>query len=516
MLESPASQRFIYSLLDTDSHRALRFKDGRFDCHFRRSNASDKKIQSRVKSTLEKLSNMIAFVLRKTLPGTGRDGLGLTTVTKGGDSIESYRIDILCTGFRETLKKDISLAELHRERFVLATTLCHEVIHAIDGMVTEKYNCQSEIWTWHHFESQTECEVGWAWEMEVFGAIRIGCDPTRDPYMLQTLPSLEQNPEELDFDGEQHICYVRPMESVVDYMTRPQRQEYWATSPRTATMLRISTQPTRSSMNLISNTSLTDPIQILEARAEQDTDLRALLDVVSSRTASQQQINDLQVRQEFFAKRQTTVALIRKIKEDHRRADFQEQIICLETRENKDGRREPSTSLPHYDDMMKELENFEKDSDSKHSWMASSDEDDDEVVMAPNATGNKIPRNNLRLETPDTNDRIKEMGHLEDDDDSSTITAPEYQDDAMELDANEAKGTTIHLCTCMAKSAKLEHDIMDLDTSRNEGATDMSLMVEPSMGPPRVWTTTDRWVDNDHWVEATIRHNLKAWQDVIT
>ncbi|KAL8880297.1 MAG: hypothetical protein Q9198_002266 [Flavoplaca austrocitrina] len=416
MLESPASQNFIYALHDTDSHHALSFEDGRVDCHFQRSNASDKKIQSTVKLTLEKLSKMITFVLRKTLSGTGRDGLGLTTVTKDGDFIESYRIDILRTGFRETLKKDISLAELHRERFVLATTLCHEVIHAIHGTIPEHYNCESETWTWHHFESQTECEVGFAWEMEVFGAIRIGCHPMRDPYMLETLPSLEQNPEELDFDGGQHICYVRPMESVADYMTRVQCQVYWATSPRAATMLEISTEPNRSSVNLISNMLSTETIQILEARAKQDTELRALLDEVSSKTASQQQTNDLQIRQEFLAKRKNMVALIRKIKVDHRQADFQEQIICLDTREDEEARREPSTCLPHYDDMMKELENFEKDNDSKHSWMASSDEDDDEVVMASNTNGNETARSNLRLETPDLNDTIKEMGQLEDDD----------------------------------------------------------------------------------------------------
>ncbi|KAL8893634.1 MAG: hypothetical protein Q9192_005072, partial [Flavoplaca navasiana] len=445
MLESPASQRFIYSLLDANSHHALSFEDGRVDCHFQRSNASDKKIQSTVKLTLEKLSKMITFVLRKTLPGTGRGGLGLTTVTKDGDFIESYRIEILRTGFRETLKKDISLAELHRERFVLAATLCHEVIHAIDGTIHENYNRESEIWTWHYFESQTECEVGWAWEMEVFGAIRIGCNPMRDPYMLQTLPSLKQYLEELDFDGEQHICYVHPMESVADYMTRRQRQEYWATSPRTATMLQISTQPNRSWVNLISNTLSTDPIQILEARAKQDTDLSALLDVISSKKASRQQIHDLQIRQEFLAKRQNMAALIRNVKEDHRRVDFQEQIESLDTLENEDARREPSTSLPHYDDMIKELEDFEKDNDCKHSWMASSDEDDGEVVMALNTNGNETARNNLRLETPDLNDMIKEMGQLEDDDDSSMVTAPEYQDDAMELDANETKGTTIHL-----------------------------------------------------------------------
>ncbi|KAL9627617.1 MAG: hypothetical protein Q9204_006445 [Flavoplaca sp. TL-2023a] len=333
--------------------------------------------------------------------------------------------------------------------------------------------------------------------------------------MLETLPPLEQNPEELDFDDEQHICYVRPMESVADYMTRVQCQVFWATSPRTATMLQISTEPNRSSVNLISNTLSTKKIQILEARAKQDTELRALLDEVSSKTASQQQTNDLQIRQEFLAKRKTMVALIRKIKVDRRQEDFQEQILYLDTRENEDARREPSTSLPHYDNMMKELEDFEKDNNSKHSWMASSDEE--EVVMAPNTNGNRTARNNLCLETPDFNDTIKEMGQVEDDDDSSMITAPEYQDDAMELDANEAKGTTIHLCSCMVKFAKNQHDLMNLDTSRNEGrnegAIDMSLMVQASMAPPRVWTTTDRWVDNDHCVEAATRHDLEAWQD---
>lgn len=49
MLESPASQRFIYSLINTDSHHRMSVETGRFNCHFRKSTAPDDVVQARFK-----------------------------------------------------------------------------------------------------------------------------------------------------------------------------------------------------------------------------------------------------------------------------------------------------------------------------------------------------------------------------------------------------------------------------------------------------------------------------------
>lgn len=77
--------------------------------------------------------------------------------------------------------------------------------------------------------------------MEVLGAIRIGDGDT-----LQALPALDQDFDELDFDGEQHTCAVIPTIPIADYINRLWRQDFWDKSPRTGTMIRLSTQPHRS------------------------------------------------------------------------------------------------------------------------------------------------------------------------------------------------------------------------------------------------------------------------------
>lgn len=231
---------------------------------------------------------------------------------------------------------------MNRARFLLATTFCHEVIHAIEGFVPDECNSGSEDHAWHHYEYQTECEVGWAWEMEVLGAIRIGEKDT-----IHALPALDQDFEELDFDGEQHTCVVIPTIPIVDYINRLWRQEFWDKSPRTGTMLRLPTQPHRSSTKssesrlgqrerlttrkeCISSRSPKDPLyQALEERAKRDGRLKASLAAESSGKASQEQIDYLRTSRESLAKRKSTAALIRRINVGHLLAEHQDGTLGL-------------------------------------------------------------------------------------------------------------------------------------------------------------------------------------------
>ncbi|KAL8647480.1 MAG: hypothetical protein Q9226_006412 [Calogaya cf. arnoldii] len=489
MLESPASQRFIYSLLEHESHHSLSREEHRVNCHFRRSTASNKLVQDTVKSALKKLSQIVEYEFKKTIDGAGPDVLGLTTVNKEDDriTINFCNIDIRKEGFERISKRGIAPADLSRERFVLATTLCHEVIHAIDDTVPEKCNPQlKKDGVWHHYESQTECEIGWAWEMEVLGAIRIGCDHMVNPDMLHALPSLEQNLEELGFDGEQHMIYVHPTQSVADYMARLQRQEFWENTPRTMTMLKFSTRPDRASAKPISSMSPAEPMQVLKARAKRDDELKALLKEVSRKRASPQECGKLQTRLDFLAKRKATAALIRKINEDHPRAESREEIIYPPY-------LDPPTAIPSHDDMLKDLVGFGNDDDSNYIGMSSSDEDEDEVMplgenedetILPEASEDESSVNDPWTETPENNDLVQQIGPFEDDDEASDqasiVSDAEYEDDAMDLDTNENEGMTHDPRSWMAKPAEIQQDMMEMNANRDVGIANIPLVLEPA------------------------------------
>ncbi|KAL8846457.1 MAG: hypothetical protein Q9221_008454 [Calogaya cf. arnoldii] len=255
MLESPASQRFIYSLIVADSHHLMNIEKGepgRFNCHFRKSTAPEEVVQARVGLALEEVRKFVIYRFYPYLKNVAPHTLAKTNIDRDGPLgavITLCRIAIKSKVFKETYSTATRLlgnTEVNRLRFVLATTLCHEVIHAIDGTVPEQCNHKSGTPVWHHYEHQTESEVGYVWEMEVLGAIRIGIKPPVDLPVLEAIPSLEQSFEELDFDSEQYTCVVRPTASVADYMTRLQQQEFWDMTPRTEAMLRLPTEPDQS------------------------------------------------------------------------------------------------------------------------------------------------------------------------------------------------------------------------------------------------------------------------------
>lgn len=295
---------------------------------------------------------MVSYRFYRKLPNLSESAFGTTLVTRDdSDVVTRCHIAIKARGFRDTFApatKRSGVNAVNRARFLVATTFCHEVIHAIECSVPEECNSGSEDHVWHHYEYQTECEVGWAWEMEVLGALRIGEKDT-----LHALPALDQDFEELDFDGEQHICAVVPTIPIADYINRLWRQEFWDKSPRSETMLRIPTQPyrspTRSSgsrlgqrerlttrREYVSSRSPTDSLhQALEERAKRDGRLKAALAAESSGKASQEQIDYLRTSREFLAKRKSTAALIRRINVGHLLAEHRDGTLGLEADEDE-------------------------------------------------------------------------------------------------------------------------------------------------------------------------------------
>ncbi|KAL8994771.1 MAG: hypothetical protein Q9169_005355 [Polycauliona sp. 2 TL-2023] len=340
ILLSPASLSFIYFLINAEPHTPMGCEnkgteDESYHCHFRKSTAPDKLVEKVVLSALQGLTKYSTFELKSQL-GTGchssENTLALTSVDRKHDVIKSCKTFIKPKGVRDTMlefRKEgttirRSTAQINRARFVLATTFCHEVIHAIDGTVPEKCNDRSDNPVHHYYEGQIENEIGYVWEMEVFGAIRIGCELTED--VVQCLPSLDQSLEELDFDGEQHTCFRVPTTSIVGFMNRIQRPEFWEI--KTPTMLRLPTKPKPSQTGKSVSSSgqrqqvmaRKEPMcrksraayerQVLKARAKRDDYLKDALAAKLSGRVSQEQLDYLQVQTDCLVTRKEKAALI--------------------------------------------------------------------------------------------------------------------------------------------------------------------------------------------------------------
>lgn len=67
MLESPASQRFIYSLINAGAHHSMGFENGNFMCHVLKSHAPDDVVQAGFKSALQNVINIVSYAFHRTL-----------------------------------------------------------------------------------------------------------------------------------------------------------------------------------------------------------------------------------------------------------------------------------------------------------------------------------------------------------------------------------------------------------------------------------------------------------------
>ncbi|KAL8751807.1 MAG: hypothetical protein Q9184_005943 [Pyrenodesmia sp. 2 TL-2023] len=312
MLESPASQRMLYSLINPDTHCFLGHQDGKPRCHFRKSAAADDVVKIGVRIALQQLAKSLTYRWYKKLPqGVGVKAYAATYFDWPDDVGEDCHIGVLSKGFKKTFVTSTrrkKATDVNRWRFMLASTLCHEVAHALDGTYTHCDRASKDE-VEHLYEYQTECEVGWAWEMEVLGAIRIGCDRIRDLDVLHALPTLDQNYEELDFDGKQHLCFVLPTISLVDYMTRPDRSFTGFPGFRLGPSELLVPRPLKLKRMIPEDQCY----QALAERARWDDHLGTLLEEVSSGKASTDRIENLRKRLNALARRRYMATLIRRL-----------------------------------------------------------------------------------------------------------------------------------------------------------------------------------------------------------
>lgn len=243
LLESPASQRFIYSRLYTD-HRIQKMYTYT-KCRFRRSQAPDDAVERGFQEATCYVAKRIGYRWEEFMD----NAFAITTEIPdpNNESIESCKIAIKLSLFTWIQRSPVGPRDgshIGRHRFNLAVTLCHEVAHAIDALAPSQ--CGKTRWNAHHyFEDQEKSELGCAWEAEVLGftadrEINYGetsinaarHSSVRYSHQMLALPGRNRPPSP-GLSG-----YIIP----IDYIARIQRQIFWDRSRRTMTMLRISTK----------------------------------------------------------------------------------------------------------------------------------------------------------------------------------------------------------------------------------------------------------------------------------
>lgn len=279
LLESPASQRFIYSRLCTEHVRTTSTTGRLASCHFRRALESEDEVERGFRETMLFVAKRITYAWAD---GLG-DALGRTeSLERCNESTYSCIIQIDRRRYEQIFHKPVRPGDdskLSRYRFHLAVTLCHEVAHAIDWVAPSR--CKSG-WddTNHFFENSPDYEFGFAWEDEVFKftvermvpyretAINLALAYPVTPYrQILALPRTRR-PSTLGPAG-----YAIP----IDYITRIQRDNFWKRSRRTMTMLRIPAKIEFRSSRLLSDNSL-ELIQLIgKDAATRETTVTVLL-----------------------------------------------------------------------------------------------------------------------------------------------------------------------------------------------------------------------------------------------
>ncbi|KAI4238166.1 MAG: hypothetical protein LQ349_001276 [Xanthoria aureola] len=243
LLESPASQRFVYSRLYTD-HRVIKMCTYT-KCRFRRSQAPDDAVERGFREATCYVAKRLGYRWEEF----EYNAFGVTHPIPGpnGGSIESCRIELKPSHFPWIHRSPVGPRDgshIARHRFNLAVTLCHEVAHAIDELAPSQCGHQKRT-AHHYFEDQKKSELGFAWEAEVLG-YTAECEINYGETTINAArhSSVRYSRQMLALPGRNRppspglSGYIIP----IDYIARVQRQIFWDRSRRTMTMLRISTK----------------------------------------------------------------------------------------------------------------------------------------------------------------------------------------------------------------------------------------------------------------------------------
>ncbi|KAL8730399.1 MAG: hypothetical protein Q9181_004671 [Wetmoreana brouardii] len=217
MLESPASQRYIQSLISYDKHE-------------RRPSTSHRLAELTIfrwSDDIEESENYKSKLPGVTLGLTSQRARLLHSGICNNIIIRHEPFKLILDAERRSAEDGIAkgmTTELNRLRFMLAKTLCHEVIHGFDMLPSAPCSHYSVR---HHWEDQSGSEVGDAWENEVFGACAIGNQPMTTWHFFEGQDWLRPSnyPDIIKADG---LTYWNVTdEDTPNCIARVQRQEFW-------------------------------------------------------------------------------------------------------------------------------------------------------------------------------------------------------------------------------------------------------------------------------------------------
>ncbi|KAL8724336.1 MAG: hypothetical protein Q9181_006870 [Wetmoreana brouardii] len=268
ILESPASQRHIHSLISYTDHQKIPESEGKnkrsharnpnSNCHSPKSTASAEAISHDVKKASRRLARILTFHWTDIEPSGGDPQSGNNEplsrnshhIRWSNSHIGAHthtHIDIYMPydsfGWILNLERSRSsgdprpsaLTEEASLRFTLAKTLCHAVIQAFEKLPDNPCGMDCS----HYYLSQRGSQVGAAWEKEVFGVARFGFQPFRRWEYLG-------GPEWMALEDGREVLVVGDMvywivvnDSTVDFVAGIQRQEFWDRERKTEGMLRV-------------------------------------------------------------------------------------------------------------------------------------------------------------------------------------------------------------------------------------------------------------------------------------
>ncbi|KAL8724335.1 MAG: hypothetical protein Q9181_006869 [Wetmoreana brouardii] len=257
MLESPASQRFIHSLIFYNSHERRGYAEQQlpsnsYVCRFPKSNASAEDVERDVQEASLRLAKIVSFRWRDDdgiSDGHGHNLADWGSLPAGRTSTRllywrwGTRINIIMR--YEPFKVLIDAEPLRREGITvegatteaLARTLCQQVIQGFNflpGGDCDHFTIR------HYYGDQHGPDVGLVWEKEVFGSCWIGgypFEPFQDigaPHWMVATGDYEEVVVESDM-----TTFGIMKHSIVDFVAWIQQQEFWDTERRSETMLRI-------------------------------------------------------------------------------------------------------------------------------------------------------------------------------------------------------------------------------------------------------------------------------------
>lgn len=131
---------------------------------------------------------------------------------------------------------------LLRLQFLLAVTLCHEVMHALDLAMAIHTPVRDKLLIEDYYCDQRLNELGYAWEVAVFGGIVCGMDGLKEdtPIVFANWPNItgtEPSAGIYDLTGykRSRFSYFVPMQ----HLSTVQQQTFWETASDDTNLLRL-------------------------------------------------------------------------------------------------------------------------------------------------------------------------------------------------------------------------------------------------------------------------------------